>query len=56
MYKDLIAGSSDESEYGDEGNDEERDEKHIEEMRRKLLGGLKSTDSFGGIRRSNKDI
>lgn len=55
MYKDLIAGSSDESEYGDEANDEERDEKHIEEMRKKLLGGLSNTDSFGGIRR-NKDI
>lgn len=55
MYKDLIAGSSDESEYGDEDNVEERDEKHIEEMRKKLLGGLKNTDSFSGIRR-NKDI
>jgi len=38
----LIAGSEDESEYGDEdGNDDKRDSEHIEAMRQKLLAGIR---------------
>lgn len=41
-FKDLIAGSEDESEYGDEdGNDDKRDSEHIEAMRQKLLAGIR---------------
>ncbi len=39
QYKDLIAGSDEESEYGHE--DERVDQQHIEAMRRKLLEGIK---------------
>ena len=40
-YKDLIAGSDEESEYGDEvSKDSEAEARHIEEMRKKLLGGI----------------
>lgn len=38
----MIAGSEDESEYGDEdGNDDKRDSEHIEAMRQKLLAGIR---------------
>jgi hypothetical protein len=38
----LIAGSDDESEYGDEANHEDgRDTSHIEAMRQKLLAGIR---------------
>lgn len=40
----MIAGSSEESEYGnEEHSDAEKNQAHIDEMRKKLLGGL--TDS-----------
>ena len=62
-YKDLIAGSSSEnnsendgqSESGSDG-DGEKEQKRIEEMRRKLLGGL---DNIGGANdnyRRNKTL
>jgi hypothetical protein len=42
-YKDLIAGSDEESEYGDEdGADEGEKAAHIEAMRKKLLSGLQA--------------
>lgn len=38
----MIAGSDDESEYGDEaGNEDVRDSAHIEAMRQKLLAGIR---------------
>jgi len=48
----LIAGSSEESGYGDEleGSDDsqKKDQAHIDEMRKKLLGGLSNTnEGFG---------
>jgi len=57
-YKDLIAGSSDEnSESGsDAAENQEKEQKRIEEMRRKLLGGL---DTIGGANdnyRRNKTL
>lgn len=57
-YKDLIAGSSDEqSESGSDAEEnQEKEQKRIEEMRRKLLGGL---DTIGGANdnyRRNKTL
>lgn len=54
LYKNLLAGSSENSDYDEEvdGSDEERNEAHIEEMRKKLLDGLSKDYDH----RSKKDI
>lgn len=57
MYKDLIAGSSAEEGYGSESDgDEDKEKAHIEEMRRKLLGGLDNIGNEGSKYRRNKDL
>lgn len=53
-YKDLIAGSDEESEYGDEeGSDDSKKEAQLEEMRKKLLGGIQAEDKD---HRATKDL
>jgi len=63
QYKDLIAGSSEESEYGSENADNSEDrakqQKNIDEMRKKLLSGLE--DDMDGMdnfqkHKHNKDL
>lgn len=57
MYKDLIAGSSAEEGYGSESDgDDEKEKARIEEMRKKLLGGLDNIGNEASKYRRNKDL